>query len=111
MKPSTLARAVSASVLGTLVCIGSPQGAPRECDDGSRPPCNDTGEAAANNLSYPVIWSDGVSLLAPLPQADWTFAPITDPASQCFTGNTGGLPVPDDEVCYYDGTVPALGHV
>jgi len=38
MKPSTLARAVSASVLGTLVCIGSPQGAPRVCDDpGSDP--------------------------------------------------------------------------
>jgi len=109
MKQSTLASAVSATLLGASVFVGSAQAAPRLCDDGSRPPCQDTGEAAANNLSYPVIWSDGVSILAPL--TEWTFATITDPASQCFTGDTGGLPVPEDDVCYYDGTVPALGHV
>ncbi len=76
------------------------------CDDGSRPPCQDTGEAAANNLSYPVIWSDGVSILTPLPETEWDFAPITDPASQCFMGDTGGLAVPEDAVCYYDVEAP-----
>jgi len=111
MKQSTLASAVSATLLGASVFVGSAQAAPRLCDDGSRPPCQDTGEAAANNLSYPVIWSDGVSIVESLPSTDWTFAPITDPASQCFTGDTGGLPVPEDDVCYYDGAVPVLGHV
>ncbi len=112
MKQSTLARAVSAALLGATVFVGSAQAAPRLCDDGTRPPCRDTGEATpSNNLSYPVIWSDGVSIVAPLPETEWTFAAITDPTSQCFTGDTGGLPVPDAAVCYYDGTVPALGHV
>ena len=111
MKKSTLASAASATLLGATVFVGSAQAAPRLCDDGSRPPCQDTGEAAANNLSYPVIWSDGVSIVTPLPQTDWTFAPIDDPATQCFTVDTGGLPVPEDAVCYYDGTVPTLGHV
>ena len=104
MKKSTLASAVSAALLGATVFVGSAQAAPRLCDDGSRPPCRDTGEAAANNLSYPVIWSDGDSILAPLPE--WTFATITDPASQCFMGDTGGLPVPEDAVCYYDVEAP-----
>ena len=112
MKQSTLASAVSATLLGASVFVGSAQAAPRLCDDGSRPPCQDTGEeTSTNNVSYPVIWSDGVSILTPLPETDWTFAPITAPASQCFMGDTGGLPVPEDAVCYYDGTVPALGHV
>ena len=115
MKQSTLSGAVSAALLGAAVFVGSAQAAPRLCEDGTRPPCRDTGEATStNNLSYPVIWSDGVSILTPLPQDDWTFAAEitdTDPASQCFTGDTGGLPVPEDAVCYYDGTVPALGHV
>ena len=91
MKQSTLACAVSAALLGASVFVGSAQAAPRLCDDGSRPPCKDTGEATpTNNLAYPVIWSDGVSIVAPLPDTDWTFAQITDPASQCFTGDTGG---------------------
>jgi len=112
MKQSTLASAVSATLLGATVFVGSAQAAPRLCDDGSRPPCRDTGEeTSTNNVSYPVIWSDGVSIVTELPETDWTFAPITDPASQCFMGDTGGLPVPEDAVCYYDGTVPALGHV
>ena len=107
MKQSTLAAAVSAVLLGTTVFVGSAQAAPRLCDDGSRPPCRDTGEeTSTNNLSYPVIWSDGVSILTPLPETEWTFAPITDPASQCFMGDTGGLPVPEDAVCYYDIEAP-----
>jgi hypothetical protein len=111
MKRSALCIAVGAALLGATGFAGWVQAAPRLCDDGSRPPCRDTGEAAANNLSYPVIWSDGVSILAPLSESEWTFATVTDPASQCFTGDTGGLPVPEDAVCYYDGTVPALSHV
>ena len=112
MKPSTLARAVSSASLGASFFIGRAHAATRLCDAGSRPPCRDTGEATpTNTLSFPVIWSDGVSILTPLPETEWTFAPITDPASQCFMGDTGGLPVPEDDVCYYDGTVPALGHV
>ena len=107
MKQSTLAATVSAALLGTSVFVGSAQAAPRLCDDGSRPPCRDTGEeTSTNNLSYPVIWSDGVSILTPLPETEWTFAPITAPASQCFMGDTGGLPVPEDAVCYYDIEAP-----
>jgi hypothetical protein len=106
MKQSTLAAAVSATLLGTSVFVGSAQAAPRVCDDGSRPPCQDTGEAAANNLSYPVIWSDGASILAPLPETEWAFEPITDPASECFTGDTGGLPVPEEFDCYFDVEAP-----
>ena len=60
-----------AALLGASVFVGSAQAAPRLCDDGSRPPCKDTGEATpTNNLAYPVIWSDGVSIVAPLPQAE-----------------------------------------
>lgn len=112
MDKSTLTGTVSAALLGAVVSIGSAEAAPRLCDDGTRPPCRDTGEATpSNNLSYPVIWSDGVSLLTPLPNTEWTFAPIGDPATECFTGDAGGVPVPEDITCYYDGTVPALGHV
>lgn len=68
MKQSILAHDVSAALLGTSVFVSSAQAAPRLCDDGSRPPCQDIGEAAANNLSYPVILSDGVSILTPLPE-------------------------------------------
>ena len=105
MKRSTLATAITAVAMGTLGFADGPLAAPRLCDDGTRPPCRDTGEATpSNNLSYPAIWSDGVSFLAPLPDTDWTFAPVDNPATQCFTGDTGGLPVPEDDVCYYDGT-------
>ena len=107
MKQPTLAAAVSAVLLGTTVFVGSAQAAPRLCDDGSRPPCRDTGEETpTNNLSYPVIWSDGVSIVESLPSTDWTFAAINTPATECFTGDTGGLPVPEDAVCYYDVEAP-----
>lgn len=97
MNKSTLPTAIAAVAMGALGFSGSLQAAPRLCDDGSRPPCQDTGEATpSNNLSYPAIWSDSVSILAPLPEIDWTFAPITGPATQCFTGD---LPVPEDAVC------------
>jgi hypothetical protein len=105
MKRSTLATAITAVAMGVLGFAGSLQAAPRLCDDGTRPPCRDTGEATpSNNVSFPAIWSDGVSFLEPLPEAEWTFAPVDDPAADCFTGDTGGLPVPEDDVCYYDGT-------
>jgi len=112
MNRSRLATAIAAFAMGTLGFVGDLQDAPRLCDHGTRPPCRDAGEATpSNNLSYPAIWSDGVSIVPSLPQTDWTFAPITDPATECFTGDTSGLPVPADAVCYYDGTEPALGHV
>ena len=111
MKKSNLINAISISLLAAGVFISTLQAAPRICEDGSRPPCHDTGEATANNLSFPVIWSDGVSILTELPEADWSFASISDPDLDCFTGDTGGLPVPEDDICYYDGTVPAQGHV
>lgn len=107
MKRSTLATAFTAVAMGALGFAGHLQAAPRLCDGGTRPPCRDTGEATpSNNLSYPAIWSDGVSFLAPLPDTDWTFAPVTDPDTDCFTGDTGGLPVPEDDVCYYDIDAP-----
>ena len=101
MKQSTLASAISATLLGASVFVGSAQAAPRLCDDGSRPPCQDTGEAAANNLSYPVIWSDDTPLLTPLPSDDWTFGTVSDPASECYTDGTNGVPLAE-AVCYFD---------
>jgi len=36
-------------------------------------------------LLDPVIGSDGVSILESIPAAEWTFAPISDPATECVT--------------------------
>lgn len=78
--------------------------APRLCDDGTRPPCNTEGEeAAANRLSYPVILPENQAPAGFPTAAPWTFATITDPTTQCFTGNTGGQPVDGSFDCYYDG--------
>ena len=71
MKKSTLAGAFTVALTSVAVFAGSAVAAPRLCDDGTRPPCRDTGEATpSNNLSYPVIWSDDAPLLAPLSPDD-----------------------------------------
>lgn len=61
-------------------------------------------EGASNNLSFPVIMADNV------PPSDFTrtypavqFAPIGS-ESLCTTGVPAGGTVPDDILCYYDGT-------
>ena len=52
MKESILACAVSAALLGAAFFVGSAQAAPRLCDDGTRPPCRDTGEATPTNVAH-----------------------------------------------------------
>lgn len=63
-------------------------------------------ESGANNLSVPVILSDGLNGAAPdtFPaDAAWTFASITAPTTQCVTSAGTGGEVPTDAVCYWDG--------
>lgn len=100
-----LAAGAAVVILGLLAVTGSAGAAPRLCDDGTRPPCHkDVGEGEGNRLSYPVILPENEAPGGfPAPLA-WTFATITDPASECFVGNTGGLPVDPSYDCYFDGS-------
>jgi hypothetical protein len=105
MKPSTLT-AIMAGIVLTVAATGSAQAARRVCDDGSFPPCNKPpGESSGtNNLSYPVILSEGVTPGGFPVAGDWVFADITDPASQCTTGVEPGTPVSPGVVCYWNGS-------
>jgi len=63
-------------------------------------------EAGSNNLSFPVIWSDGV---APTDfqalTTGWTFAPVLDPLTDCVGEDGTQLDdsgaVPDSYLCYF----------
>jgi hypothetical protein len=58
-------------------------------------------EGAGNNLSFPVIFSDGVPPTGFVDTHPTTsFATITDP-SECTTGVPIGTPVPPDILCFY----------
>jgi len=119
--PRTTCKIVLASLLGipfaatltasssnwqALSFIGPAQAAKGVCKDGTPPPCKPSGgegEAAANRLSYPVILSDNTTPGGFPVDAPWTFAQITDVATQCTTGVQPGSAVPESLVCYYDG--------
>lgn len=61
------------------------------------------GGEAGNNLSFPVIFSDGVRPDGWVDVPTWTFATITDPATQCVGEDdiVPGTAVPLDKLCYY----------
>jgi len=77
---------------------GKGQGPGGQGPPGQQPPGEET---ATNNLSYPVIFGDAI---APngwvvLPEASWTFAAITNPATECYPAVAlAAAP------CWYDGT-------
>lgn len=67
-------------------------------------------EAASNNLSFPVVFSDNARPPSYVDNDVWTFfgGPWTDAdedgvPDMCTTGVPVGSSVPGDEVCYYDG--------
>ncbi len=65
---------------------------------GHKPP---TGEAAANNVSFPVIFSDGVGPASFPADGAWRFATITDPATQCVQEGNASATVDPSVFCYY----------
>ncbi len=76
------------------------QGQPGVPGGGHKPP---TGEAAANNVSFPVIFSDNVKPTGWVEVTSWTFAIITDPLTQCV-GEDDIVPpakVSTDILCYW----------
>ena len=73
---------------------------------GTPGPPDDKGgeEGASNNLSFPVIWSDGVAPTDFAELAAWTFAGIADPFTECVGEDGTQLvdgAVPDELLCYY----------
>jgi len=59
----TFAFAVAAVLVGMAAFSAGALAAPRLCDDGTRPPCRDTGEeGAGNRLSYPAVLIPGLSI-------------------------------------------------
>ena len=80
---------------------------PQWCIDMGGPPCTGGpgggGEpVGTNNVSYPVIWSDNV-LKSDFTQstAPWTFATITNPATECVQQDSPVNTVSPDIACYY----------
>ena len=70
---------------------------------------------AANNLSFPLILSDGVGPTLP-GDAAWRFATITNFGTQCIgeEGVTPGTPVDPNYLCYYGRrvtVVPETGEI
>jgi len=68
------------------------------------------GEAAANNISFPVILSENLGPGAFPADGAWRFADILDPTTECIgeEGVEGGEPVPQDIVCYYGRKVTVV---
>lgn len=109
----------AAILFGAFVLGGSVTAARKVCDDGTFPPCNkpSTGEAASNNLSYPVIWSDGAMKPDFVPsEAAWVFAGVSSDEGGRYTGSEAGgdkvycvgeddivppATIPVDVLCYF----------
>ena len=71
--------ALATALIGAWAIGGNAVAARKVCDDGSFPPCNKppVGEAASNNLSFPVIWSDGERKPGFVQSDDpWSFATV-----------------------------------
>lgn len=60
-------------------------------------------ETGANNLSFPVVFSDAVAPDGFPVDGPWTFANVFDPTTQCIgeAGVAEGETVPDTIPCYY----------
>ena len=100
-----VATALLAVLLIVLPLMAPAALAQRTCRDGTPPPCKpEGGEAGANNLSYPVILSDGYGPGGFPADTAWTFRTIVDLATDCTMGVLPGTPVPDNVACYYDGS-------
>ena len=111
--------ALTTALAGALTLGGSAIAARKVCDDGSYPPCKKppAAEAASNNLSFPVIWPEGVYKpdFVPSPTAPWTFAEVFHDGERYYTEVSGGEPVycvgenditppakiPPEVLCYY----------
>lgn len=103
-KKSSLIGLAVAAAIGFSGIAGA---VPDWCEAIGGPPCNGGpggGEepTGANNLSYPVIWSDNVLKPDFTPSdALWTFAEITDPLIQCVQQDPPVSTVAADIACYY----------
>lgn len=100
------------AITWTVLCIGTVTfSAAIVCmGDGTAfakgPPNGGEEEAGVHNLSFPVIFPEGVEPEGFPDNDPWTFASITDVATQCTTGVTPGSSVPPNLVCYFaDGQV------
>ena len=111
--------ALTMALAGALTLGGSAIAARRVCDDGSYPPCAKPppAEAASNNLSFPVIWPEGVYKpdFVPSPGVAWTFAEVLEDEVGHYTQASGGEKVycvgetditppekiPPEVLCYY----------
>jgi hypothetical protein len=95
MLKRTILITAATALLGALALGASAVSAKRVCEDGSPPPCNrpPVGEAASNNLSYPVIWSDGVMKPDFVQSgAPWRFETVYEDALGFYT-DVGAGPV------------------
>ncbi len=118
MLKRTIALAAATALVGIFVVADSASAARKTCPDGSYPPCNKppVGEVASNNLSFPVIWSEGI--LKPgfvLSTAGWLFQPVLQDAAGDYYTDIGQGPVycvgetditppqsiPPEVLCYY----------
>jgi hypothetical protein len=89
--------ALTAALIGAMTLGGSAIAARKTCPDGGYPPCNKppVGETASNNLSYPVIWADGVVRpdFAPT-DTPWRFEGVTwDAVEENYFTDVGQGPV------------------
>lgn len=109
--------ALTTALIGTLASGGSAIAARRTCEDGSFPPCNKppVGEAASNNLSFPVIWPVTNVMKPGFVQSDdpWVFEEVLSDGTNYYT-DVGSGPVycvgedditppeniPSDVLCY-----------
>ena len=109
--------ALTTALIGALA-VGGNAYARKTCPDGSFPPCNKppVGEAASNNLSYPVIWAEDVVKpdFSPTDTA-WKFEPVLEDALGGYYTDVGQGPVycvgendivppeliPSEILCYY----------
>lgn len=112
MRTRVSIRRIVAAIAVGVVAVGlafasfgeSASGQEGVCPDGTTPPCRPSegeGEAAANRLSFPVIFPDGKP--GSWVEADaWAFAPLAS-TTQCTTGVPDGTSVPSEYLCYWDG--------
>jgi hypothetical protein len=110
--------ALTTALIGALALGGNAYAARKTCPDGGFPPCNKppVTESGGNNLSYPVIWAEGV-VKADFTPTDtaWKFQAVLEDGMGGYYTDVGQGPVycvgeedvvppatvPDDVLCYH----------